>query len=235
MKDTIREGTYIVDIDNNRISNVPHTSVTVKRSGTSRNLVSEDLPELPPSLRKKLETSIESTCRKAMKKKDSISDHDLNEVRVAFFRFNLQLLRGLDSFVRKPGNMFCLDFDNIFDIKGYQQFIAKQCTFDSEFRFYELFTSMSLFTRLVERCVYRQTRSDMQMKEDLWNALQNASRNQFPKAKKQLEECLPLNCPSFHDITIAARQGEPEKILTDTESQYNTLRYKYSLIPLQLD
>jgi hypothetical protein len=50
----IKDGTYIIDLDKNKISQIPHTSVTLKRTGTNKVLASEDLPDLPASLVKKL-------------------------------------------------------------------------------------------------------------------------------------------------------------------------------------
>jgi len=50
----VKDGTYIIDLDFNKISQIPHTSVTVKRTGTAKILSSEDLPDLPIPLVKKL-------------------------------------------------------------------------------------------------------------------------------------------------------------------------------------
>lgn len=47
MKNYIKDGTYIINLDDNKISQIPHTSVTLKRIGTKKNIASEDLPDLP--------------------------------------------------------------------------------------------------------------------------------------------------------------------------------------------
>lgn len=54
MQNYIKDGTYIIDLDHNKISQIPHTSVTLKRTGTNKILASEDLPDLPATLVKRL-------------------------------------------------------------------------------------------------------------------------------------------------------------------------------------
>ena len=43
----IKDGTYIVDLDNNHIKQQPHTSVVLNRAGTTKDLSIDDLPDLP--------------------------------------------------------------------------------------------------------------------------------------------------------------------------------------------
>ena len=58
-KDSIKDGTYIIDIDKDYIFQVPHTSITLKRTGTNNNIALEDLPDLPSTLLKRLKKEIE--------------------------------------------------------------------------------------------------------------------------------------------------------------------------------
>ncbi len=54
----IKDGTYIIDIDQNKIAQIPHTSVSLRRNGTRRSNQSEDLPDLPFTAVKRLKKQI---------------------------------------------------------------------------------------------------------------------------------------------------------------------------------
>lgn len=53
-KGEIKDGTYIIDLDNNGIWQQPHTSVILSTSGTTKDISIDDLPDLPNSLQAKL-------------------------------------------------------------------------------------------------------------------------------------------------------------------------------------
>lgn len=50
----IKDGTYIIDLDNDGIWQQPHTSVILSTSGTTKDISIDDLPDLPSYLQKKL-------------------------------------------------------------------------------------------------------------------------------------------------------------------------------------
>jgi hypothetical protein len=92
----IKDGTYIIDLDQNKISQIPHTSVTLKRTGTNKILASEDLPDLPKTLVKRLKWSINDIAKKAYKTKE-MSEEAINTVRLAFFQFFMEPLKHLQG------------------------------------------------------------------------------------------------------------------------------------------
>ena len=58
VEEYIKDGTYMINLDSDKICQIPHTSVTLKRTGTNKLIASEDLPDLPFSLVKKLKKTI---------------------------------------------------------------------------------------------------------------------------------------------------------------------------------
>ena len=53
-EDNINDGTYIIDLDNNKITSKHKTSVTLGSNGRSSVRLKDDLPELPTHYREKL-------------------------------------------------------------------------------------------------------------------------------------------------------------------------------------
>jgi len=53
-EDSINDGTYIIDLDHDKITSKQKTSVTLSSSGRFRGQQKDDLPELPDHYRKKL-------------------------------------------------------------------------------------------------------------------------------------------------------------------------------------
>jgi hypothetical protein len=68
--------------------------VTLKRTGTNKILASEDLPDLPKTLVKRLKKSISDIAYKAYKTKQ-MSEDQINAVRLAFFQFFMEPLKHL--------------------------------------------------------------------------------------------------------------------------------------------
>lgn len=59
VEDTIKDGTYIIELDKNKIFQRPHASTIINRSGSTKEKIDEDLPDLPFYLYKKLHGRIE--------------------------------------------------------------------------------------------------------------------------------------------------------------------------------
>ena len=84
LQNYVKDGTYIIDIDANKISQIPHTSVTLKRTGTKKNIASEDLPDLPSLAVKKLKKAISDIAKSAFSNK-KMSEESVIAVRIAFY------------------------------------------------------------------------------------------------------------------------------------------------------
>lgn len=54
----IKDGTYIVDLDRDRVWQQPHTSNNMTRGGSSKDTQLDDLPDLPDLLQEKLERGL---------------------------------------------------------------------------------------------------------------------------------------------------------------------------------
>ena len=65
VEEYIKDGTYMINLDNDKICQIPHTSVTLKRTGTNKLIASEDLPDLPFSQVKNLKKQIQGKLEKA--------------------------------------------------------------------------------------------------------------------------------------------------------------------------
>jgi hypothetical protein len=50
IEDCVKDGTYIIELDNNKIFQRPHASTIINRSGTTKEKIDEDLPDLPVKL-----------------------------------------------------------------------------------------------------------------------------------------------------------------------------------------
>jgi len=93
VEDTIKDGTYIIELDHNKIFQRPHASTIINRSGSTKEKIDEDLPDLPFYLYKKLHGRIEKYGNQTRNAKKPLNDEDVDEIREAFFEFFYKLLR----------------------------------------------------------------------------------------------------------------------------------------------
>ena len=158
VEDYIKDGTYMINLDTDKICQIPHTSVTLLRTGSNKAVASEDLPDLPFSSVKKLKKAIQSIAVKV--KAQVMNPEQVNDVRRAFFNFFMEPLKEFTRYIiKQKQSLPKTDFDSIFHLKGFIQNFEMTLT-DQEVRFYKLFTSMTLFTRLVERAALQLTKED---------------------------------------------------------------------------
>lgn len=68
-EDNINDGTYIIDLDANKITSKHKTSVTLGSNGRSSVKLKDDLPELPTHYREKLQKELNGVVSKKLKKK----------------------------------------------------------------------------------------------------------------------------------------------------------------------
>lgn len=71
---------------------MPHTSVTLTNAGQHKNSATEDLPDLPSKLTDMIKRDLYELSKKARKRKDDITDKEVEQIRVAFFKFFYFLL-----------------------------------------------------------------------------------------------------------------------------------------------
>ena len=58
IEESVKDGTYIIELDNNKIFQRPHASTIINRSGTTKEKIDEDLPDLPVKLYKELKGAL---------------------------------------------------------------------------------------------------------------------------------------------------------------------------------
>ncbi len=86
-EDIINDGTYIIDLDNNKITSKHKTSVTLQSNGRSSIKLKDDLPELPNHYAHKLQKKISGIVKKKYHKKERLSIEEVDKIRLAFFNF----------------------------------------------------------------------------------------------------------------------------------------------------
>ena len=108
IEESVKDGTYIIELDNNKIFQRPHASTIINRSGTTKEKIDEDLPDLPVKLYKDLKASIKILGLKAKEEAEREAKNtklpkfvfeasDVDKIRKAFLRFFATLLRYYDS------------------------------------------------------------------------------------------------------------------------------------------
>lgn len=123
------------------------------------------MPDLPIKQVSRLKKTITSIAVKV--KKEGMKLEQVNEVRRAFFSFFMEPLRDFLKFLKiqkQPAAK--TDFESLFNIRDFIREFEMCCT-DQELRFYKLFTSMTLFTRLVERAALRLNKEDQNLLRQL--------------------------------------------------------------------
>ena len=158
VEEYIKDGTYMINLDTDKICQIPHTSVTLKRTGTNKVIASEDLPDLPFSQIKNLKKCIQAKTDKA--KTQDLTTAYVNEIRREFFNFFMEPLRHFSSCLKTQKHTTAKsDLDSIFNLREFLRHF-EQTLNEQEVRFYKLFTSMTLFTRLVERAALQPNKED---------------------------------------------------------------------------
>lgn len=165
--------------------------MTLKRTGTNKVLASEDLPDLPHLWVKKLRKSIEDVASKIQKKKKEISKEDLAKVKEAFRVFFNEHIRFIPQFMKAPSQQkqSYTTIENLFDREAYLMTIRET----QDFRYLELFTKMTYFTRFVERLSYPQTQEDKLLEKTFFLSMQ---KPQKPNDGEGMEH----DCSVFFDI-----------------------------------
>ena len=108
----------------------------LKRTGTNKSVPSEDLPDLPCFIVKKLKKQIESIAKDTYKSK-KMDLNDINKVRIAFYEFFMEPLKYFNV-CRKKIDTVHTDFDQLFDQKAFLK-CFQSCSVQ-EIRFLDLFT-----------------------------------------------------------------------------------------------
>ena len=131
----IKDGTYIIDLDNNGIWQQPHTSVILSTSGTTKDISIDDLPDLPPLLQNKLHQSLNEIQKRAERQKRSLNEKEVQEVRRLFFEFFCCMLKYFQHGVQasefktqrngKPLNVNDCESSKLFN---YEEFLNKYST-----------------------------------------------------------------------------------------------------------
>jgi len=107
----IKDGTYMINLDTDKICQIPHTSVTLKRTGTNKLIASEDLPDLPLTAVKNLKKHILHRTEKA--KTHPLKSNHIDEIRREFYNFFMEPLKDFVSFLKLQNNSPTkrIDFD----------------------------------------------------------------------------------------------------------------------------
>lgn len=79
-----------------------------------------------------------------------MSEENVNIVRTAFFNFFMEPLKYLPQFIDEK--VQSAEIDTIFQHKNFLKCFSNYSI--QEYRYLELFTSLSLFTRLIERVTF---------------------------------------------------------------------------------
>jgi hypothetical protein len=93
VEDSIKDGTYIIQLDGNKIFQRPHASTIINRSGTTKEKIDEDLPDLPLSLYNDLYSELKDFSREIRRKQHEFTNKQVEEIRKHFFHFFVKLLR----------------------------------------------------------------------------------------------------------------------------------------------
>ena len=92
IRETIKDGTYIIELDTDKIQQIPHTSTIINRYGTTKEKIDEDLPDLPFKHLSQLRKSIKDIGRKAHET-NNLRDDEVEKIRQAFYKFFVCLFR----------------------------------------------------------------------------------------------------------------------------------------------
>ena len=160
-EDNINDGTYIIDLDKDKITSKQKTSVVVSNSGRFKNSQKDDLPELPEKYSKKLAANVKDIVSKSRKKKLPMSHEDVEKVRMEFFNFFVNIFRDYDKFKlesnKQVGTSKAADgVQACFDFEKY-----KNSTEKDQQSFFKQFLGMQMFTRFLERKFWASNQEDL--------------------------------------------------------------------------
>lgn len=86
-EDNINDGTYIIDLDKDKITSKQKTSVTLSSSGNFKGQQKDDLPELPNHYSQKLAKAVKDIVKTKRKKKEKLTQEEVDKIRNYFFQF----------------------------------------------------------------------------------------------------------------------------------------------------
>ncbi len=98
-EDNINDGTYIIDLDHNKITSKHKTSVTLGSNGRSSVRLRDDLPELPTHYREKLQKDLTNIVKKKISKKQRLTPEEVEKVRTSFFNFFVGVFQEYEDFL----------------------------------------------------------------------------------------------------------------------------------------
>ena len=103
-EENINDGTYIIDLDHDKITSKQKTSVTLSSTGRfrSQHKGSDDLPELPDHYAKKLSKAVKDIVRPKRKKKERLSLEDVDKIRMAFLQFFVGVFQDYEKYLSQP-------------------------------------------------------------------------------------------------------------------------------------
>ena len=97
--ENINDGTYIIDLDADKITSKQKTSVALSSQGLFRSYSKDDLPELPDHYCKKLAKLIEKVVKNKRKKKERLSTEDVEKIRMGFFNFFVGVFQAYEKYL----------------------------------------------------------------------------------------------------------------------------------------
>lgn len=98
-EDNINDGTYIIDLDKDKITSKQKTSVILSNTGKFKSSQKDDLPELPEKYSKKLAKNVKDIISKSRRKKQPLTIEEIEKVRMEFFNFFVNIFRDYDKFI----------------------------------------------------------------------------------------------------------------------------------------
>lgn len=165
-EENINDGTYIIDLDRDKITSKQKTSVVLSSTGRFRTNQkgggsSDDLPELPEHYAKKLSKQVKDIVKPKRKKRERLSLEDVEKIRMSFLGFFVGVFQDYEKYLQQPqgGGPFVKTVEGVNACFSFQRY--KEETVNDQKQFLKHFLHMQMFTRFLERKLWAQKNEDV--------------------------------------------------------------------------
>ena len=160
-EDNINDGTYIIDLDKDKITSKQKTSVILSNTGKYKSSQKDDLPELPEKYSKKLAKNLKDIVERSRRRKQPLTNEEVEKIRMEFFNFFVNIFREYDKFITTTKNngeqiKIADGVQACFDYEKY-----KSVTENDQKPFFKQFLGMQMFTRFLERKLWASKNEDV--------------------------------------------------------------------------
>ena len=152
-QENISDETYIIDLDNNKITSKQKTSVTLTSNGRFKSSQKEDLPELPEHQTKKLRTALKNIIKPKQKKQQRLAQEDVDSIREAFFQFMVSVFQHYERYLQVNPQK------NLEQQFSYSKYIEEAG--NDQRPFFQAFLKLQMFTQFLERKIWAKKGQDV--------------------------------------------------------------------------